>query len=55
MPKKTIFLAGPLTGVSYKDAPEWRKYVESKLPDDVIAFSALRGKTYVAKEAVLKD
>jgi nucleoside 2-deoxyribosyltransferase len=55
MPKKTLFLAGPLTGVSYSDALDWRKYVESKLPDDVIAFSALRGKSHVAKERVLRD
>jgi hypothetical protein len=54
MPKKTIFLAGPLTGVSYKDALKWREYVESKLPADIIAFSALRGKIYLAKEYVLK-
>jgi hypothetical protein len=55
MPKKALFLAGPLTGISYKDALDWRKYVESKLPVDVIAFSALRGKTYVTTERVLKD
>jgi nucleoside 2-deoxyribosyltransferase len=55
MQKKTLFLAGPLTGVSYSDALDWRKYVESKLPADVIAFSALRGKGHVAKERVLKD
>lgn len=55
MSSKTLFLAGPLTGISYRDALDWRSYVESKLPPDVIAFSALRGKEYVAKEAVLKD
>jgi hypothetical protein len=55
MPKKSIFLAGPLTGVSYKDALEWRKYVESKLPADIVAFSALRGKICLAKERVLKS
>ena len=55
MSKKALFLAGPLTGISYGDALDWRKYVESKLPSDVIAFSALRGKEYVSKEAVLKD
>jgi hypothetical protein len=55
MSKKALFLAGPLTGISYGDALDWRKYVERKLPPDVIAFSALRGKEYVAKEAVLKD
>jgi nucleoside 2-deoxyribosyltransferase len=55
MSKKALFLAGPLTGLSYGDALDWRTYVESKLPSDVIAFSALRGKEHVAKEAVLKD
>lgn len=55
MPNKALFLAGPLTGVSYGNALDWRKYVESKLPDDVIAFSALRGKGHVTKELVLED
>jgi nucleoside 2-deoxyribosyltransferase len=55
MQKKALFLAGPLTGVSYSDALDWRKYVEGKLPADVIAFSALRGKGHVTKERVLKD
>ena len=55
MSKKALFLAGPLTGISYGDALDWRKYVESRLPADVIAFSALRGKGYVTKERVLKD
>jgi hypothetical protein len=55
MPSKALFLAGPLTGVSYCDALDWRTYVESKLPSDIIAFSALRGKTHVTNEAVLKD
>jgi hypothetical protein len=55
MPKKALFLAGPLTGISYGDALDWRKYVESKLPADVIAFSALRGKRYVTTERLLKD
>jgi hypothetical protein len=55
MPKKALFLAGPLTGISYRQAVGWRTYVESRLPADIIAFSALRGKAYVADERVLKD
>jgi hypothetical protein len=55
MPKKTLFLAGPLTGISYGDALDWRQYVASRLPADVIAFSALRGKGYVSKESVLRN
>jgi len=55
MSKKALFLAGPLTGISYGDALDWRKYVESKLPADVIAFSALRGKGHITGERVLKN
>jgi hypothetical protein len=55
MPRKSLFLAGPLTGISYGDALDWRKYVESTLPAEVIAFSALRGKGHVANERVLRD
>jgi hypothetical protein len=56
MPSKALLLlAGPLTGVSYRDALDWRKYVESRLPDDVAAFSALRGKRHITNERVLKD
>jgi hypothetical protein len=40
---------------SYKDALEWRKYVESKLPADIVAFSALHGKIYIAKEHLFKN
>src|SRR6516225_7924285 len=54
MPRKALFLAGPLTGTYYRDALDWRKYVESRLPADIIAFSALRGKAHLADERVLK-
>src|SRR5882724_8346639 len=52
---KLLFLAGPLTGISYKEAAEWRQYVESKMPRDIMAFSALRGKPHAINEAILKD
>lgn len=55
VPQKIVFLAGPLTGVPYKDALKWRSYVEAKLPEEIIAFSGLRGKTYLSNEQVLKD
>jgi len=55
MSKKALFLAGSLTGISYGDALDWRKYVESRLPADVIAFSALRGKRHLTRERVLKN
>ncbi len=53
--KKLLFLAGPLTGISYKQALAWRTEVERKLPSDIVAFSALRKKDYLSDETVLKD
>ena len=53
--KKLLFLAGPLTGLSYEEALAWRAEVERKLPSDIIAFSALRRKDYLSDETVLKD
>ena len=50
-----IFLAGPLTGVSYEESIAWRSYVSSKLPPFMRAYSALRGKDYLAEEDALKD
>jgi hypothetical protein len=50
-----LFLAGPLTGVSYEKSIAWRSYVASKLPPYIRAYSALRGKDYLAEEEVLKD
>lgn len=55
MRKRAIFLAGPLSGVPYKEALEWRKHVESRLPDHITAFSALRGKVYLENEHSLRD
>ena len=53
--KKLLFLAGPLTGLSYEEALAWRTEVERKLPSDIVAFSALRKKHYLSDETVLKD
>jgi len=53
--KKLLFLAGPLTGISYKQALAWRTEVARKLPSDIVAFSALRKKDYLSDETVLND
>jgi hypothetical protein len=50
-----VFLSGPLTGLSYDESIAWRRYVSGKLPPFMRAYSALRGKEYLAEEDVLLD
>jgi nucleoside 2-deoxyribosyltransferase len=42
-----VYLAGPITGVSYDAATEWREYARQKLAPDIETFSPLRGKDYL--------
>jgi len=50
-----LFLAGPLTGISWEESLAWRQYVAGKLPPSIRAYSALRGKNYLAGETLLQD
>lgn len=44
---KSLYLCGPITGLTYDGCTNWRKYVASKLADDVIPISPMRGKEYL--------
>jgi len=56
-----IYLAGPITGLSWKAATEWRKNLIEKFKDastgriNYIALSPLRGKEYLESETDIKD
>ena len=45
-----VYLAGPISICSYKEATEWREYVISNLPDNIRGLDPMRGKTYLAGE-----
>ena len=46
-----VYLAGPITGISWGEATDWRDGVKAKLEDNGIAgFSPLRGKEYLSHE-----
>jgi nucleoside 2-deoxyribosyltransferase len=47
---KALYLCGPITGNSYDEATDWRRYVASKLAPDVVPMSPMRGKGYLAGE-----
>lgn len=49
-----LFLSGPITGVSYGDCTDWRKYVAGKMPPEIKCISPMRGKDYLKKEKEVK-
>lgn len=49
-----LYLAGPITGVSYEGCTDWRKYIASKLPSHIKAVSPMRGKSYLKDEKEVK-
>lgn len=45
-----VYLAGPISGLTYNDGQNWRDYVAENLPQEIRAISPLR-----AKKDALKD
>jgi hypothetical protein len=50
-----VYLAGPITGLTYNGATDWRKEVERDLFPDIDALSPMRGKEYLKSLAVIAD
>lgn len=56
-----IYLAGPITGLTWEQATQWRKYLTEKFKDashdrrNYVCLSPLRGKEYLEKEDDIKD
>lgn len=50
-----LYCAGPITGVSYSESTDWRKYVASKLPPHIKAVSPMRGQEYLNSEESVRD
>jgi hypothetical protein len=54
--EKLVYLAGPITGLSYGGAVDWREEAITRLKDiDVRGLSPMRGKTYLLKETNIGD
>jgi len=49
--KNLVYLAGPITGLSFGDATNWRDYVRYKLPKHIKTLSPLRGKQYLEQRS----
>ena len=41
---KLVYLSGPIGGLTYKDATNWREYVSNCLPSKVHSLTPMRGK-----------
>lgn len=53
--KPSVYLAGPITGLSFDSCTDWRKEVRQQLEPEIIAYSPLRSKTYLVGETSLAD
>ncbi len=45
--KPLVYLAGPITGLTFDDGQSWRDYATKSLEPDIKAISPLRGKEYL--------
>lgn len=53
---KSVYLAGPITGLSYNGCTDWREYADSKLKEwGFFGISPLRGKNYLSLEKNILD
>lgn len=48
----TIYLAGPITGVTYNGCTEWREMLRDKMPRHIHTLSPMRGKQHLKHKEV---
>lgn len=51
---KKVYLAGPISGLTYDGAQEWRDVFRKEIDSRIEAFSPLRGKEYLAMRGPLE-
>lgn len=49
-----VYLAGPISGLDYNDANNWREYVKQRLPSNVNGLNPMRGKSFLSKYGILQ-
>ncbi len=55
MHESLLYLAGPITGISYGASTDWRQYVMQNLPSHIIGVSPMRAKHYLSHENKIAD
>lgn len=54
MTKPTVYLAGPISGLTYEEANNWRCHIRVDLAPDIICFDPMRGQEYLKDFGVLE-
>ena len=52
--KKSVYLAGPITGLDFKGCTDWREYAAERLAPEIEAFSPMRQKHFLARQGKLE-
>ena len=51
-----VYLAGPISGLTYDEGQDWRSYSKSILaPTGIKGYSPLRAKEFIRKSGILRD
>lgn len=53
MSRPKVYLAGPITGLTYAGATDWREYAQKLLAPHIAGMSPMRGKDYLAAYGVI--
>jgi len=53
--RPSVYLAGPITGLSYKGTTDWRNDVKEQLSPEIDAFSPMRAKYYLLGKTTIAD
>lgn len=53
--KPKVYLAGPISGLTYGVAQSWRDYAQDRLSPDIAAFSPLRRKQYLSNRGIIEQ
>lgn len=49
--KFLVYLAGPITGLSYDGCTEWRTWVKENIDEEILTLSPMRGKQYIKERS----
>lgn len=52
---RTVYLAGPITGVSYEDCTDWREYAIREFNKGIKGISPMRAKEFLAELGTMPD
>ena len=55
MKKPSVYLVGPITGLSFEGCTDWREFIKEQLAPDIECYSPLRSKQYLLQETFVQD